>query len=100
MIQDLIPYNPHHFPTLLARNRIDNHIPMDANEVLAIKDGVFILTCSINDLDGEVLVAVADDLAEGVFDRRIVGVDEVTVDVLYGEGGFAWREAEVLDEVR
>lgn len=73
---------------------------MDANEVLAIKDGVFILTSGIDDLDGEILVAIADDLTEGVFDGRVIGVDEVAIDVLYGKRGFACRGTDVLDEVR
>jgi hypothetical protein len=35
------------------------------------------------------MVAVADDLAESVFDGRVVRVDEVPVDILHCEGGFA-----------
>lgn len=98
MIQNLVPYNPHHLPTLLTRDRIYNHVPMDPDEVLAVEYRVFILTRGVDDLDGEVLVAVADDFAEGVFDGGVVGVDEVAVDVLHGEGGFAWEES--VSEVR
>ena len=42
------------------------------------------------------MVAVADDLAESVFDGRVVGVDEVPVDVLHCEGGFACARGGLL----
>lgn len=89
MIQNLIPNNPHHLETLLAADRVHDHVPMDADEVLAVQDAVLVLPGGIDHLDGEVMVAVADDFAESVFDRRVVGVDEVSVDVLDCEGGFA-----------
>ena len=90
MIQDLIANDPTHLKALLTRNRVDDHVAVDANKVLAVKYGVLVLTRGINDLDGEVMVAVADHLAEGIFDGRVVRVDKVAVDVLDCEGGFAW----------
>jgi hypothetical protein len=90
VVQDLIPDDAHHFETLLAGDGVDDHVAMDPDEVFAVQDGVFILARGVDDFDAEVLVAVADDLAEGVFDGGVVGVDKVTVDILDGEGGFAW----------
>jgi hypothetical protein len=89
MIQYLVPYNPTHLETLLTRDRVHNHVPMDADKVLAVQDRVLVLARSINDLDGEVVVFMADDFGEGVFDGGVVGVDEVAVDELDCEGGFA-----------
>ena len=90
MIQYLIPDDSAHLKALLARDRVDDHVAMNADEVLAVEDGVLVLAGGVDDLDGEVLVAVADDFAEGVLDGGVVGVDEVAVDVLDCEGGFAW----------
>lgn len=47
MIQNLVTDDSHHFEALLAANAVDNHVSMNANEVLAIQNGVFILWCSI-----------------------------------------------------
>ena len=89
MIQDLISDDAHHLEALLAANRVDDHVAVDANEVLGVEDAVFILAGGVDHLDGKVMVAVADDLAESVLDGRVVGVDKVAVDVLHCEGGFA-----------
>lgn len=91
MIQNLIPNNPHHLKTLLGRNTIHNHIPMNADKMFGIEDRVFVLAGRVDDFYGEVLGAVADHFAEGVFYRGVVAVDEVAVDELHGEGGFADR---------
>lgn len=47
------------------------------------------LTCGVYDLGSEVLLLVADDLAERVLDCGIVALDEVAVDITNCEGGFA-----------
>lgn len=90
MIQDLIPNDAHHLEALLAADGVDNHVPMNADKVFRIENRVFILAGGIDDFDGEVLVLQTDDFAEGVLDGGVVGVDEVAVDVLDREGGFAW----------
>ena len=64
---------------------------MNADKVLGVEDAVLVLAGGVDHLDGEVVVAVADDLAESVFDGRVVRVDKVAVDVLDCERGFAWR---------
>lgn len=92
VIQDLIPNNAHHLEALLAADRIHNHVAMNANKVLGVEDAVLVLAGGVDHLDGKVMVAVADDLAESVFDGRVVRVDEVPVDVLHCEGGFACCE--------
>jgi hypothetical protein len=48
MIQNLISNNPHHLKTLLARHRINKHIPMNPNKMLRIQDTVFILHRNVN----------------------------------------------------
>lgn len=46
VIQNLVADDACHFEALLAGNRVDNHVAMDANEVLRIEDAVFILVNS------------------------------------------------------
>ena len=43
MIQNLVADDSHHLEALLAANAVDNHVSMDANEVLAVQDSVFVL---------------------------------------------------------
>lgn len=89
MIEDLVPYNPHHLKALLASHRIDNHVSMNPNKVLVVEYRVFILSRRVDDLHRKVLVSVADDLAECVFNGGVVGVDKVAIDVLNGQGTLA-----------
>lgn len=91
VVQDLVPNDAHHLKALLAANRVDDHVAVDADKVLGVEDAVLVLAGGVDHLDGEVVVAVADHFAEGVFDGRVVRVDKVAVDVLDCEGGFAWR---------
>lgn len=90
MIQDLIPDYPTHFEALLGGDGVHDHIAVDADEVFAVEDGVFVLARGVDDFGREVGGAVADDFGEGVFDGGVVGVDEVAVDILDCERGFAW----------
>lgn len=96
MVQDLISDDAHHLEALLAANRVDDHVAVDADEVLGVEDAVFILAGGVDHLDGKVMVAVADDLAESVLDGRVVGVDKMAVDVLHCEGGFACARVVLL----
>ena len=89
VVQDLIPYDPAHLEALLAPDRVHNHVPMYANEMLAIQDCVLVLARRVNDLCGEVLIPIANDFAKGVLDGGVVGVDEVAVDILDGERALA-----------
>lgn len=43
MVQDLVSYDSGHLEALLVGNRVYNHVAMDADKVLRIKDAVFIL---------------------------------------------------------
>lgn len=43
VIEDLVSYDARHFEALLAGDRVDNHVAMDADEVLGIEDAVLIL---------------------------------------------------------
>jgi hypothetical protein len=67
--------------------------------VLGVEDAVLVLAGGVDHLDGKVMVAVADDLAESVFDGRVVRVDEVPVDILHCEGGFACARVVLLGPV-
>lgn len=89
MVQDLISDDAHHLEALLAADRIYNHVAVDADKVLGVENAVFVLAGGVDHLDGKVMVAVADDLAESVFDGRVVRVHEVAIDILHCEGGFA-----------
>ena len=43
MIQNFIPQYPHHIERLLGSHRIDQHVPVDSNKVLAIQYTILIL---------------------------------------------------------
>ena len=96
MVQDLISYDSTHLKALLASHRVYDHIAMNANKVLAIKNRVLVLAGRINDLNCEILIPVSYDFAECVLDRWVVGVDEVTIDVLNGQGALAYPSGQLL----
>lgn len=91
VVEDLLANDSDHFKALLGSDRVDDHVAVDANEVLAVEYRVLILTCGVDDLHGEVLVPVANDFAERVLNGRVVRVDKVPVDILNGEGTLADR---------
>lgn len=68
---------------------------MNTNEVLAIQNRVFILTGGVDDLHSKVLIPVSYDLAECVLNGGIVGVYEMTFDVLHRERAFACVPCEI-----
>jgi hypothetical protein len=43
VVQDLIANDARHLEALLAGNGVDNHVAVDANEVLRVEDAVLIL---------------------------------------------------------
>lgn len=92
VIQDLVSYNADHLEALLACDRVDDHVAMNSNKMLAIQDRVFILTGCIDDFHGVVLIPVPNDLAECVLNGRVVGVDEVAFHVLDCERALACCE--------
>lgn len=89
MIQDLVPDDPDHLEALLAADAVHDHVPMDADEVLAVQYAVLVLPGRVDDLHCEVMVPIPNDFAEGVLDGRVVGVYEVAVDVLDCERALA-----------
>lgn len=99
MVQDLVSDDAHHLEALLAADGVDNHVAMDANKVLGVENAVLVLASSVDHLYGEVMVAVADDFAESIFDGRVVRVDKVAVDILDCERGFAWKGGGLSEEV-
>lgn len=44
VVQDLVAYDPRHLEALLAGDRVDNDVAVDADEVLRVEDTVLILT--------------------------------------------------------
>ena len=72
MSQDLIPDDATHLEALLACDRVDDHVAVYANKVLAVENRVLVLPCRVDDLDRKILVSVPDYFAEGVFDRWVV----------------------------
>lgn len=44
MIKDLVTNNLHHLKALRRRDRVDEHVPMNANEMLRVQYAVFILS--------------------------------------------------------
>lgn len=46
MIEDFISNDANHFEALFAGNAVHDHVAVDANEVLAVQDSIFILYVS------------------------------------------------------
>jgi hypothetical protein len=57
---------------------------MNADEMLRVQDAVFVLSSSIDDFCCELLALVFDRLAECVLNGRVVAVDKMAIDELYG----------------
>ena len=89
VIEDLLANDANHIEALLVSYTIHNHVSMDTDELSAVQDCVLVLSCCVDDFGCIVLVLVTDDLGKGVFNGRIVSVDEVTVDKLNCEGALA-----------
>jgi hypothetical protein len=43
MVEDLVADDARHFEALLAGDRVDDHVAMDADEVFRVEDAVLIL---------------------------------------------------------
>jgi hypothetical protein len=43
VIQNLVANDSHHLEALLAADAVDNHVTVDADKVLAVQNGVFVL---------------------------------------------------------
>lgn len=90
MVQNLVPDHLDHLERGQRRDAVDQHVAVDADEVLRVEDAVLILAGRVDDLGRVVLPLVPDLLAEGVLDGRVVALDEVPVDVADGERRLAW----------
>lgn len=97
MIENLVSYDSDHLEALLACNGVDNHVAMDADEMLAVENAVFVLASSVDDLGSEFLIVVFDDAGEGVLDCRVVGLDEDAVDEADSERGLACSRVSVTE---
>lgn len=82
MVQDLVTDYLDHFKGCQGRHGVNEHIPVNADEVFGVQDAVLILAGSIDDFGQVILSLVSYRLAEGVFDGRIVAVHEVPIDEL------------------
>nr|POE56727.1 hypothetical protein CFP56_33699 [Quercus suber] len=85
MVEDLVSDDAAHFKALLVANRVDDHVAMNANEVLAVENGVLVLTSCIDHLDRKILILVSNYFAKGVLDGGVIGVDEMAVDILHAD---------------
>lgn len=94
MVENLVPDDAHHLEALLARDRVDDHVAVNADKVLVVENRVFILARGVDDFHGKVLVAVADDLAERVLDGGVVRVDKMAIDVLHRQRALACRRGD------
>jgi len=89
VIEDFVSDDATHLETLLAGDRIYDHVAMYANEVLAIQNRVLVLPCCVNDLGGDVLVLISNDFAECIFDGGVIRVHEMAVDILHCQRALA-----------
>jgi len=47
VVQDLVADDARHFEALLACDRVDNHVAMDANKVLRVENAILILVKTV-----------------------------------------------------
>lgn len=57
MVQDLVADDPCHLEALLGGDRVDNHVAVDADEVLRVENAVFILEGGGSRVSGWFLIA-------------------------------------------
>jgi len=89
VVEDFITDDAHHGEGLFGADGVDEHVSMDADEVFGLEDGVLVLAGGVDDFGDKVGALVADGFGEGVFDGGVVRFDEVALDELHREGGFA-----------
>lgn len=91
VVKDLLADNRYHLKRLLRRDRVHQHVAVDADEVLGVQDGVFILAGRIDNLQRVVLVLNLHFLAKRVLDGGVIALDEVVIDVAHGQRRLAYR---------
>lgn len=89
MVEDLVTDDGYHLKGLSGGDRVDDHVAMDADEMLRVEDAVFILASRVDDLGHVVLALVLDGAVEGVLDRRVVVLDKGALDEADGQRRFA-----------
>lgn len=67
VIQDLVPDDLDHFKRRLGRNRVDQHVAVNADRVSRVQDAVFILRGYGQWTDGS-LIRKETHLASGIYD--------------------------------
>lgn len=82
MVQNFVSNDLYHFECWERGHGVHKHVPVDPNEMLRIQDTVFILACCVDNFCLKLMAIILNRLTEGVFDRRIVAVNEVAVDEL------------------
>jgi len=89
MVENLFPNDANHVEALLVPYTVHNHVPMNADELSAVENSVFILSCGVDNLGGIILVLVANDFGKGVLDGRVIGIDKVSINELDCQGALA-----------
>lgn len=118
VVEDLVADDLDHLERRVRRDRVDEHVPVDADEVLGVEDRVLVLfservslppeipgtmstrkrketylTSRIDNLRREVLSFIPDLLAERVLDGRVITFYEMPVHVAHGQRGFScWED--------
>lgn len=117
VVEDLVADDLDHLERRVRRDRVDEHVPVDADEVLGVEDRVLVLfservslppeipgtmltrkrketylTSRIDNLRREVLSLIPDLLAERVLDGRVITFYEMPVHVAHGQRRFSCWE--------
>lgn len=118
VVEDLVADDLDHLERRVRRDRVDEHVPVDADEVLGVEDRVLVLfservslppeipgtmttrkrketylTSRIDNLRREVLSLIPDLLAERVLNGRVITFYEMPVHVAHGQRGFScWED--------
>lgn len=96
MVEDLVANDGDHLKRLPGGNGVNDHVAMDANEVLRVEDAVLVLAGRVYDLGHVVLALVLDGAVEGVFDRRVVVLYKGALDEADGQRRLACPQSACL----
>lgn len=72
VIQNLVIDRLNHLKAAPQSDAVYQDIPMNTNSMSRIQDGVFILTCCVDDVAVVFLVAILDRLVEDILNGRVV----------------------------
>jgi hypothetical protein len=88
-VENLLVEDAHLLEGRPADHREHQHVAVNAQRVMGVKGGVFVLTRGVHDLNGVLFTLVPQHLGEGVLDGWMIVIHELIFHKLQGDGRFA-----------